>query len=191
MVEFLVQNWKESYDQTYLIFEQIKDSGFIPDAIVGIARGGWIPARLLSDFFALKFTANIKVEAYQLIGEMDIEAKVTQKINAKIDGKNVLVVDDIADTGSSLEVVLDELKEMHVNEVKIATLYYKPTSSVIPDYFIEETEKWVIFSWEYFETIQELNAKWKDEGKAEKEIIADLKKIGIPSMVVNSYFLID
>ncbi|MHA2503882.1 MAG: phosphoribosyltransferase, partial [Candidatus Kariarchaeaceae archaeon] len=164
MVEFLVQNWQETYDQTYKLFEKIHDDGFHPEVIVGIARGGWIPGRLLSDFFGLRFTANVKVEAYHLIGEMDEEAKITQPINANIEGKSILVVDDIADSGSSMNVVLEDLKSRGVGEIKTATLFYKPRSIVKPDYFIEETTKWVIFGWEFFETIKELGEMWSADG---------------------------
>ena len=190
MIEFLVQNWQESYDQTYRLFEQIRENDFTPEVIVGIARGGWIPARLLSDFFALKFTANVKVEAYQLIGEMDAEAKITQRINAKIDGRKILVVDDIADSGSSLQAVLEDLKTHNVSEVRTATLFYKAHSVIKPDYYIEETKKWVVFAWEFFETIQELDQLWTSEGMERNEIISKLKEIGIPAVMINSYYLI-
>jgi hypoxanthine phosphoribosyltransferase len=188
MTDFYVQNWQQAYDETYYLFEKIRNSGYQPDIVVGIARGGWIPARLLADFFSLKQTANIKVEAYQLIGEIDVEPKITQDINAPVTGKNVLIVDDIADSGSSLDAVIRKMQDEGVKEMKTATLYYKSRSIIHPDYYVGETDAWVIFPWEIYETIHEFIGMWTAEGMTQSEIIEKCKSIGLPAGMVNSYF---
>ncbi|MHA2254387.1 MAG: phosphoribosyltransferase [Candidatus Kariarchaeaceae archaeon] len=188
MVEYLIFNWQDAYDKIFRLYEQLKNSKYEPDIIVGVARGGWIPARLIADFYCLKVTANIKVEAYELIGETDVEAKITQDINIKVGGKKLLIVDDIADSGASLKVVLDKLKVDNPAEIKTATLFYKPHSVIKPDHFVEQTNSWVVFPWEIFETIQELSSNMKADGKSLAEIKEELKNIGLPAGMVEVYF---
>ncbi|MFV2014226.1 MAG: phosphoribosyltransferase [Candidatus Heimdallarchaeota archaeon] len=189
MVEYLVQNWQDSFDQCYFVYEQIFAANFKPDVIIGVARGGWIPGRLLADFLDIKETINIKVEAYEFIGETNVEAQITQDIHTNIDGKKVLVVDDIADSGESLLAVYNSLKERKPVSVKTATIYYKPHSAIKPDFYAEETTAWVIFPWELYETMSELEQNFKSDGMPLNEIKLELKRIGLPAYMVNSYFL--
>lgn len=188
MVNYLIQNWQDGFDKCFLLFQRIKSSGFIPNVVIGVARGGWIPARLLADFFKVKETVNIKVEAYELIGELNVEAKITQDISVSLRDKSVLIVDDIADSGSSLEVVLGSLKKRDPKEVKIATLYYKPKSSIIPDYYITQTNDWVIFPWEIYESINEIYDMGISDGKNHDKLVEEIKSIGFPPFLVDSYF---
>ena len=187
-MEYIVQNWQQVFDDTYFLYEKIRDTGFQPDIIVGIARGGWIPARLMADFFHLKQTANVKVETYQMIGETDVEAKITQTITENIEGKNVLVVDDVTDSGATLNAVLDLLKNKRPASIKTAMLYFKPRSTIIPDFYIHETTAWVVFSWSMYEALSDFERIWAGEGLTLREIINKCKEIGMPSTVINSYF---
>ncbi|MHA2028646.1 MAG: phosphoribosyltransferase [Candidatus Kariarchaeaceae archaeon] len=188
MVEYLVQNWQDSFDKCFYLYEQIINSQFYPDIVIGVARGGWIPARLLADFLHIKETVNIKVEAYSVIGETDVEASVTQDINVNIEGKKILVVDDIADSGESLLAVYNSMKEKTPAEVRTATIYYKPRSAIKPDFYTHETSAWVIFPWELFETMSELEQNFLSDGLSQIEIKNTFKNIGLPSTMVNSFF---
>ena len=187
-MKFLIQSWEEAYDSCLFLYEQIERSGFYPDVIVGIARGGWIPARLLSDFFTNSFTANMKIEFYGKIGEKKQEPKITQQIGIDIKGKKVLLVDDVADTGESLKVAIQHVKELGASEVKTATIFYKPHSVIKPDYFVRVTDSWVVYAWERFEFIKEFAEKFKKEGKSLLELKDYLKQVGIPPGVVEAYF---
>ncbi len=185
---FIVQNWQQVWDDTFYLYERIRKAGFVPDVIIGIARGGWIPARLIADFFNIKHTANVKAEAYQLIGQEEVEAKITQTLSTNIQGKNVLVVDDVADSGATLEAVLKLIKQEDPTNLRTAMLYYKPRSSIVPDFYVHETSDWVIFSWSIYESVGGLEAKWSSEGLSKEEIKEKCKSIGISPAVVNSYF---
>ena len=186
MVNYLILNWQDSYDKIFYLYEKIKTTGYVPDIIVGIARGGWIPARLLADFYNIKDTANIKVEAYEFIAETDVEAKITQDINIQVKGKKILIVDDIADSGSSLKVVWDDLTKKGVKDITAATLFYKPSSIITPQHYISETNDWVVFPWEIFETIKELAEGMQDMEL--EEININFKNIGLPASMVEVYF---
>ena len=66
---------------------------------------------------------------------------------AAIVGKRLLVVDDVADSGRTLDLVLDVLRNHHPDEVRSAVLYTKPRTIVQPDYSWRETNLWINFPW--------------------------------------------
>ncbi len=187
-MEFIVQNWEQAYNDTLHLYEMMKISNCNPDVIIGIARGGWIPARLLADFYSMKNLANIKVEAYSIMGEEEVKPKITQGLNINIRDKNILIVDDVADSGKSLKVILDALVDKRAKSIKTATLFYKTRSIVIPDYYVKKTDAWVVFPWEIFETTEELIPKFIQEGLTLEESKLKLKEIGLPFGMVESYF---
>ena len=185
--QFFFQSWDQAYFQAYYLYEQISKDSFTPNIIVGIARGGWILARLLCDFFTLNELANIKIEFYTQIGERRSNPILTQEVNADLSGKKVLLVDDVADTGKSLQIALKHLQEKNPQEIKTVTYHYKPHSLIKPDYYCHETTKWIVYPWEYIEFIKEIHEKYKNE-KTINEIKTWLKSLPIPPYLVNDYF---
>ena len=83
-------------------------------------------------------------------------ASVTQPISIDITDKTVLVCDDVADSGRSLIAVADHLRSKKPKEVRIATIHIKPHTKFSPDYYVGETEKWIIYPWERRETINDV-----------------------------------
>lgn len=118
-----------------------------PDVIVGIARGGLIPAVRLSHLLNDLLMKVVHVKYYENVDEAKGEPEIFWSDVGKLEGK-VLVVDDVADTGATLGVVLDHLKDRVEDELKVCTVAYKPKSKIEPDYYIYETSKWVVFPWE-------------------------------------------
>jgi hypoxanthine phosphoribosyltransferase len=163
----------------------IKASGFEPDLIVGIARGGWVPARLLSDFLDNPNITSIKVEFYLDIGKTKNEPTITQDIQVSVNGKKILLVDDVADTGKSLMLVKNHLKNMGASEIRIACIYFKPWSIVKPDYYVRETEAWIIFPHEIRESAAKIWLKVKAEGGNLKDVKKILVEAGVKSKIVN------
>ena len=112
---------------------------FVPDIIVGIARGGVIPATLLSKILKVKnmFTLTLDRE-----GERKISAFLTQDIQ----GKKILLVEDMIETGRGLSAgkkFLEEKGEI----IKTACLYTMPLSEMTPDYSLNEVPEVVPFPW--------------------------------------------
>lgn len=120
-----------------------------PDVIVGIARGGLIPAVRLSHLLGDKMLRIIHVKYYKGVNLRREEPELLADVG-KLEGK-VLVVDDVADTGTTLEFVVRHLKERGAKEVRIATIAWKPHSRIKPDFYIFETDKWIVFPWEEME----------------------------------------
>ncbi|MDI6820271.1 MAG: phosphoribosyltransferase [Candidatus Hodarchaeaceae archaeon] len=123
--------------------------GYDPDVIVGVARGGLIPAVRLSHLLGDKMLRIIHVKYYKGVNLRREEPELLADVG-KLEGK-VLVVDDVADTGTTLEFVVRHLKERGAKEVRVATVAWKPHSRIKPDFYVFETDKWIVFPWEEME----------------------------------------
>jgi hypoxanthine phosphoribosyltransferase len=167
---------------------RIKKSQFHPDLIVGVSRGGWAPGRILSDLLANSHTANVKIEFYTGIGKTARKPVVTQPISEDICKKHILVVDDVADTGESLLVALDHVRERGAGEVKTATIYHKPHSKFRPDYFAESTPNWIIFPWERLEATKLLINEAKTDGRSLDSVRETLRRCNIDDKTVMELF---
>ena len=128
--------------------QTIVDSGFCPTIIIGIARGGMIPAGALSYALGIKLIDAVNVEFYTDVHEtlpapellapmLDVDA---------ITGATVLLVDDVADSGRTLALVQELLQSYEV-DCRTAVLYHKSRSIVTPDYSWKSTDKWIVFPW--------------------------------------------
>jgi len=155
-VEFEVPSWDEIYEMLLALASMIKKDMFKPEVIVGVSRGGWPPARVMSDLLGNIELANVRVEFYRGVAETKSEPIITQPLSMSVEGKRVLVMDDVADTGKSLKIVREHVIERGAKESRIATIYYKPWSIIIPDYYVRVTRKWIVFPWERRETVRNL-----------------------------------
>ena len=184
--EYVAPSWNEIYDMLVTLAIRIKESGFKPDLIVGVSRGGWAPGRILSDLLANTHTANIKIEFYVGINKTARKPIVTQPISEDISRKKILVVDDVADTGESLLVALDHVNERGAGEVKTVTVYHKPHSRLKPDFFAETTSNWIVFPWERLETTILLIQEAKAAGRNMESVRDTLIKCGIDKKTVSA-----
>ena len=186
-IEFDVPTWDQIYEMLLDIAEKIRKNGFKPDIIVGISRGGWPPARVLSDLLDNPNLANVKAEFYLGVAEAKGEPALTQPVSTVVAGKDVLIVDEVADTGRSLKLVKEHIIKEGAAEVKIATVYYKPWSIIIPDYYEKETDRWIVFPWEIRETTRKIFEKCREKGKSVEEETAKLVKAGISRKLVRRF----
>lgn len=140
--------WDEICRLADVTAAKIKKSRWHPDVIVSIARGGLVPARLLSDYLHVKDLIAIKTDHWGLTATKDGQARVSYALNMDLSGKRVLVVDDITDTGQSMELSKKHVLERNPKDVRTATLYHLRNSKYIPDYYgIERDWAWMIFPW--------------------------------------------
>lgn len=175
-MDYLKLTWKDIERQSRYLAERIKEENVEFDIIVGMARGGLVPARILSDILDNDEVYTVRVKFYDSIGKTAEKPLVIHHTQFDVAGKNVLLVDDIADTGGSLIAAIEHLKENNVGSIFVVTLVKKPTSKFIPDLFAEETNSWVIFPWEVQETVRDITKRF---GKG-KEGMEELKRAGIP-----------
>jgi uncharacterized protein len=159
-MKFIAPSWDDVLSMAIKLAEKIRTGETSPfDCIVGVSRGGLALTRMMSDLLDVQNVMITRCEYYTDIGEKKKAPIITQKIQGSIARKNVLVVDDVADTGESLIVIKNYLESKRPKWVKIATAYIKPWCKVIPNYYISTTNAWIIFPWEYYEAIKSLSAK--------------------------------
>ena len=186
-LEFEVPTWNQIYDMLLNLTEKIRKNGFKPDIIVGVSRGGWPPARVLSDLMGNSNLANVRAEFYLGVAETKEEPVLTQQVSMEVAGKKVLVVDEVADTGKSLKLVKEHIIEKGATEVKIATVYYKPWSIVKPDYYERETSCWIVFPWEIKETVRKIVKRCREKRKSIEKETAKFVKAGISTELVERF----
>ena len=184
---YLHLTWMDVQRLSEKLADQIAESGFRPDIIVAVSRGGFDPARILSDELNIRSLASLQVIYYAGINERNDKPQVKYPLNADISGLNVLVVDDVADSGSSLKVVKEYIDSLGPREVKMATLHHKPWSTFEPDFYAESVDKWIIYPWEPRESIEDIREKLLSEGVPEDELAVKLTEIGFTSKQVRRF----
>lgn len=182
--KYVAPGWDEIYDMLVELARRIRKSGYQPQVIVGVSRGGWPPARVMSDLLENQNLANLKVEFYKDIGVRAKLPKITQPVTSEVAGKVVLVVDDVADSGHSLRVVTSHLRRKGAREIKVCTLYLKPTSVFKPDFYARKTSKWIIFPWERLEAVRLTSRRFNPNGIRVSSIIGELKGSGMSGKLV-------
>ena len=116
------------------------------DTIIAIARGGLTLSHMLGEFYDIRH-----VYAINTIGYNDTQKLETIEVfnipNLKY-AKNVLIVDDIVDSGDTMKIVLEMLREKYPECLfRSAVLFYKPTAVIKPDWYAKEPEEWIDFFW--------------------------------------------
>ncbi|PSN84472.1 hypothetical protein B9Q11_02805 [Candidatus Marsarchaeota G2 archaeon ECH_B_SAG-F08] len=150
MCGYLVPSWEEIFNGTLSISQKIRKKKEDFQVIVAIARGGWIPARIISDLLGITRLISIQVESYK--GEERHSINMLDDVTILDDKKNqLLLVDDVSDTGSTLLYLKKKLEEKGQKHVRTVTLYVKPWTKYIPDYYYQITSDWVLFPWELTE----------------------------------------
>ncbi|MEM2280993.1 MAG: phosphoribosyltransferase [Candidatus Bathyarchaeia archaeon] len=186
-IEFEAPTWNQIYRMLLQIAEKIRRDNFKPDVIVGVSRGGWPPARVLSDLLENPNLANVRAEFYLGVAETKGEPTLTQPVSVNVTGKKVLVVDEVADTGKSLQLIKEHLKAEGASQIRIATIYLKPWSTVKSDYYAKETSRWIVFPWEIKETVRKIVQKCREKGCSVEAGMEKLVKAGLSRRLVKKF----
>jgi hypothetical protein len=143
-----VLTWAGFGDATRELAQQIADSGFRPDAVLSIARGGLTVAGALAYALGVKNCFTMNVEFYTGVDErLPVPVMLPPMLDVlDIRGLRVLVADDVADTGKTLELVTSVIGD-HVLDARNAVLYQKPHSVITADYAWKHTDLWIDFPW--------------------------------------------
>ncbi|MEE6211289.1 phosphoribosyltransferase [Salarchaeum sp. III] len=149
-----ITNWEYIYGLCRDVSDQVKRDEFEPDVVVALARGGWFAGRCLCDFLGLNDLTSLKMEHYvgaaQKSGEPEVRYPMPE---GSVEDKDVLIIDDIADTGGSIERAHEYVDERNANEVRTATLQLLGTSEYDPDFVGERLEDWawIVYPWNFIE----------------------------------------
>jgi hypoxanthine phosphoribosyltransferase len=143
-----ILEWAGVGPATRELAEAIHEDGFAPDVILAIARGGLIVAASLAYALGVKNTWTVNVEFYTGVDERLPLPIILPPVPDLVDLEDakVLVADDVADTGATLALV-KQFCGPRVGEVRVATLYEKPRSTIKCEYVWRRTDQWIVFPW--------------------------------------------
>ena len=154
-----ITTWEYIYGLCREVSDEVRDDAFEPDVIVALARGGWFAGRCLCDFLGLDDLTSLKMEHYVGTAEKSGEPTVRYPMpEGSVAGKDVLIIDDIADTGGSIERAHEYVADRDAGEVRTATLQLLGTSEYQPDYVGEFLEEWtwIVYPWNFIEDMVDL-----------------------------------
>ncbi|MDQ2049281.1 phosphoribosyltransferase [Natronolimnohabitans sp. A-GB9] len=154
-----ITNWEYIYGLCRDVSTEVRDDEFEPDVVVALARGGWFAGRCLCDFLGLDDLTSLKMEHYVGTAEKSGEPTVRYPMpEGSVANKDVLIIDDIADTGGSIERAHEYVTDRDANEARTATLQLLGTSEYEPDYVGEHLEEWtwIVYPWNFIEDMVDL-----------------------------------
>ncbi len=162
-----ITNWDYIYDLCREVSDDVKAAEFEPDVVVALARGGWFAGRVMCDFLGLDDLTSLKMEHYVGTAQKSGEPTVRYPMpEGSVEGKDVLVMDDIADTGGSIRRAHEYVTDRNPGEVRTATLQLLGTSEFAPDFVGERLDEWawIVYPWNFIEDMIDLTAGVMEKG---------------------------
>lgn len=150
-----ILQWSDFADASRELAEAVLTSGFKPDVVIAIARGGLLLAGAISYALGTKNCGSINVEFYTGVDERLPKPVLSAPMldAPALAGKRVLLVDDVSDSGHTLALVTGLLGDTAM-EVRTATLYTKPRTVHVPHFTWRTTDGWIVFPWSALPPVQ-------------------------------------
>jgi hypoxanthine phosphoribosyltransferase len=159
-----VLGWEQFGEAARELARTVVRSGWMPDVVIAVARGGLVPAGAVAYALDVKAMGTLNVEFYTGVAETLPEPVVLPPLmdTSDLPGRKVLVVDDVADSGRTLALVMDMIRahglpadldgdgvagEGLAVDARSAVIYAKPRSVIDPDYVWRRTDRWINFPW--------------------------------------------
>lgn len=156
-IKFLCEliSWNEVHRLCRRLSMLIRKSDFTPDVVIAIARGGYIPARLICDNLDIMALTSIKIEHYLSGSDKQQEAIIRFPLCTDIRNQNVLIVDDVNDSGDTLLLAVDHILTFQPKAVRTAVMHNKQVTHYPVDYYAKKIIKWrwIIYPWALHEDI--------------------------------------
>lgn len=149
--------WADVERRCQCLSSEIRASDDIPDLIIAIGRGGYIPARLLCDNLHIMALTSIKVDHYMAGANRQREALIRYPLKADIRGLRVLLVDDVNDTGDTLKLAVQHLRTFQPDAIRTAVMHQKRGTCFQADYCARRITKWrwLVYPWAVNEDISD------------------------------------
>lgn len=152
-------SWDDVDEYCGSLTNNMTAAGYRPERIVGLTKGGVVPARIVADHFGMDMDF-IDVRYYDGVNQRK-QKPIIRGFNEcfnNIKGKKILIVDDIWDTGGTMQAVLGHLSG---EDVTVATLFWKIGATEKPNYYAKDSEvgEWIVFPWEKCEFARDMAAK--------------------------------
>ncbi len=161
-------SWEEIDAWADRVADAVRAADAIPETIVGLTRGGWVPARLLCDRLGVKRLVSLRAQHWGVTATRTGAAELTEGLSGPVAGQSILVADDITDTGESLALAVTHVRDAGARRVESAALLHIAGAKHVPTYFAEEIAReawaWIVFPWNYWEDLAALAARAAEPG---------------------------
>lgn len=165
-------SWEEIVEWTRQLARKIRESSYKPDVVIAIARGGYVPARLLCDFLGIENLLSIESQHWTEAAKKAEKAIIKFQYKVDLTGMRALLVDDIVDTGESVILAKKYIEEnWKPSELRIAAMQWiSSVAKIKPDYYTIEVKEWVWFQypWTRLEDITQFTKRIINEELREK-----------------------
>ena len=182
-------SWGDFYTLARNLSFQIHKSDYHPDIIIAIARGGNPVANILSDYLKVTDMACIQIRHYEA-SHKENKATIEHPLTVDVTGMNVLLVDDVSDSGDTFNIAITHIMATSRPAVlKTATLHHRSVSNYRPDYYSQEVTdlRWITYPWALMEDIGGYIAKMEPTPESVKEVADTLKRdhaIELPDQIL-------
>ena len=150
-------SWEIFHDMVRQLAFTIQKDGYRPDIIIAIARGGYTPARILSDYMGVMDMTSFKVRHYTASHKQPV-ARIEHPLAADVSGRKILLVDDVSDSGDTFDVAIEHINDCaKPAEIRTAVLHHKIVSKYKPTYYTREVKDWhwITYPWAVMEDMTE------------------------------------
>lgn len=167
---------REVYEISCKLADGIMQSGYQFDTVVAIARGGFPAARFICDFLNIRQLGSMQISHYYGGAQKHKSTEVISHVNVNVEGRHVLIIDDVNDTGDTLKVAHDYIQSLNPALFKIAVLHEKSTTVFKADFVgkYQKKWKWLMYQWAVTEDIltflQKDQLLESDESEARKHL---------------------
>jgi hypoxanthine phosphoribosyltransferase len=156
MPNFRYISWSEYGNLAEALAEKVRANGKKYDLVIGIARGGIPVAMVVSDHLNVKIDF-VNVKSYNDIGKRT-PPKILSTLTETVEGKDVLLVDDLVDQGDTMAYLKRYLGDQKPKILETAVMFKKPWSKTEPDYYLESVTEWIVFPFELGEVNRQRSA---------------------------------
>lgn len=182
-------SWELFYDMARQLAFLIQQDDYHPDIIIAIARGGYTPARILSDYLGVMDMTSFKVRHYTATHKQSV-ARIEHPLAADVSGRKILLVDDVSDSGDTFDVAIEHINDSaNPAEIRTAVLHHKIVSKYKPDYYTREVKEWhwITYPWAMMEDVTAFIKNMSSEQVTIEEVAAKLRDefgMEVPSQVL-------
>jgi hypoxanthine phosphoribosyltransferase len=178
-------SWKQLHTLTYQLAKKIEKDNKKIDLIVGVARGGLTISHIVSDFLQLS-VASFTISSYKDLQQQEL-SDISYQVGGHLKNMNILLVDDVSDTGKTFIRGIEHLKEMGAQHVITGSVFIKPWTQFVPDYYAKSVNDWIVFPFDMRDTVEDVAGFMKKDGETLGEITTTLLELKIPRKYIEQY----
>lgn len=187
-IPFRLLNWEDLAELTNILADQINGQARQLDRLVALANGGLTMVRHLADILEMDRISLLQIKSYTSINENVSTPSIVQPLHIDVENENLLIFEDIVDTGNTLKAIQDYIVEKKASSYVVATLIQKSHATKKAEFVAAEWDEWIIFPYETRETIQALKQKWLQGGVGESEVRTGLQEIGFTNEQIDRFW---